>query len=163
MHVHTNDVIISQSNSIANNKTPSHNLIRPSLDAFCPFGHQQGLFRNHQKPKPHISNIMKNVVSYLFITNSFAHITHSAHAITLSCCDDGSGFGFGDDRTDPADESKRTQRIQEWSNAKNPMENQWQPAKMLVSTLKHFEIATKDMSADNACTAQIIALRKLLF
>ena len=38
MHVHTNDVVISQSNSNANIKSPSHNLTRPSLDAFRPFG-----------------------------------------------------------------------------------------------------------------------------
>ena len=38
MHVHTNDVVISQSNSIANNKRPFHDLMRPSMDAFRPFG-----------------------------------------------------------------------------------------------------------------------------
>lgn len=42
------------------------------------------------------------------------------------------------------------------TNAKNPTENQWQLAEMLVCILKHFETATKDMSADNACTSQII-------
>ena len=38
MHVHTNDVVISQSNSIANSKRPFHDLTRPSMDAFCSFG-----------------------------------------------------------------------------------------------------------------------------
>ena len=39
MLVHTNDMVISQSNCIANNKKPpSHNLTRPSQDAFRPFG-----------------------------------------------------------------------------------------------------------------------------
>ena len=38
MHAHANDVVISQSNSITNNKTASHNFTRLSLDAFCPFG-----------------------------------------------------------------------------------------------------------------------------
>ena len=33
MHVHTNDMVISQSNSIANYKNSSHGLRRPSLEA----------------------------------------------------------------------------------------------------------------------------------
>ena len=45
MHAHTNDVVISQSNSIANNKShPTHNFARPSLDAFRPFSNMEFCF-----------------------------------------------------------------------------------------------------------------------
>ena len=79
MHVHTSEVVISQCNSIANNeKPPPHNLTRESLDAFRPFWtHQQGLSRHDQKPKSHICNNMKNLVSiyYKFLRT---HHTRSA-------------------------------------------------------------------------------------
>lgn len=39
---------------------------------------------------------------------------------------------------------------------KSPTENQWQLAETLVCVLKQFEVATKDMSSDNACASQII-------
>ncbi|XP_065650271.1 zinc finger BED domain-containing protein 6-like [Hydra vulgaris] len=42
------------------------------------------------------------------------------------------------------------------TNAKNPTENQWQLAEMLVCILKHFESATKEMSKETACTSEII-------
>ncbi|XP_047127585.2 zinc finger BED domain-containing protein 4-like [Hydra vulgaris] len=42
------------------------------------------------------------------------------------------------------------------ANAKNPTENQWQLAEMLVCILKHFESTTKDMSKETACISEII-------
>ncbi|XP_065642262.1 uncharacterized protein LOC136073902 [Hydra vulgaris] len=42
------------------------------------------------------------------------------------------------------------------TNAKNPTENQWQLAEMLVCILKHFESTTKDMSKKTACISEII-------
>ena len=42
------------------------------------------------------------------------------------------------------------------TNAKNPTENQWQLAEMLVCILKHFKSATKEMSKETACTSEII-------
>jgi hypothetical protein len=47
-------------------------------------------------------------------------------------------------------------RTQATTSTRNPTENQWQLAEMLVCILKHFETATKEMSADNACTSQVI-------
>ncbi|XP_065680644.1 zinc finger BED domain-containing protein 4-like [Hydra vulgaris] len=42
------------------------------------------------------------------------------------------------------------------TNAKNPTENQWQLAEMLVFILKHFESTAKDMSKKTACISEII-------
>nr|XP_047145523.1 zinc finger BED domain-containing protein 4-like [Hydra vulgaris] len=42
------------------------------------------------------------------------------------------------------------------TNAKNPTENQWQLAEMLVCIPKHFESTTKDMSKETACISEII-------
>ena len=42
------------------------------------------------------------------------------------------------------------------TNVKNPTENQWQLAEMLVCILKQFETTTREMSADDACTSQVI-------
>ena len=59
---------------------------------------------------------------YHSITNSFAHITRrdrrmtgQALLINFTILLQIWGFGFGDDRTGPADESKRTKRVQGWS------------------------------------------------
>ena len=58
-------------------KAPSHNLMRPSLDAFRPFALiSRAPSLHHQKPKPHICNNMKNVVSFYY---QFLH-THHVHS-----------------------------------------------------------------------------------
>ena len=41
-------------------------------------------------------------------------------------------------------------------NLKNPTENQWKLAEMLVCILKQFDVATKDMSLDKACISQVL-------
>ena len=67
MHVHTNDAVISQSNSIANNKSLPpmiYETIPGCVQSFWTY--QQGLFCHHQKPKPHICNNMKIVVSFYY-------------------------------------------------------------------------------------------------
>ena len=77
MHAHTNDVVISQSNSIANIKKtlPQFNETIPGrVSSFC-FNHQQGLSRHHLKPKSHICYNMKNVVLFY---HQFLR-THHAH------------------------------------------------------------------------------------
>ena len=67
MHVHANDAVISQSNSIAYNKS-----LPPIFEETMPrrissfWTHHQGLSRHHQKPKPHICNNMKNVASFYY-------------------------------------------------------------------------------------------------
>ena len=109
MHVHTSEVVISQCNSIANNEKPPP----PQFDETIPgrvssfWTHQQGLSRHDQKPKSHICNNMKNLVSiyYKFLRT---HHTRSA------CYHFGTGI-FDHDGTGPADESKRTKRVQGWS------------------------------------------------
>ena len=78
MHVHTSEVVISQCNSIANNEKPP-----PQFDETIPgrvssfWTHQQGPSRHDQKPKSHICNNMKNLVSiyYKFLRT---HHTRSA-------------------------------------------------------------------------------------
>ena len=79
MHVHTSEVVISECNSIANNEKPPP----PQFDETIPgrvssfWTHQQGLSRHDQKPKSHICNNMKNLVSiyYKFLRT---HHTRSA-------------------------------------------------------------------------------------
>ena len=79
MHVHTSEVVISQCNRIANNEKPTP----PQFDETIPgrvssfWTHQQGLSRHDQKPKSHICNNMKNLVSiyYKFLRT---HHTRSA-------------------------------------------------------------------------------------
>ena len=80
MHVHTSEVVISQCNSIANNEKPPPPLqfdetIPGRVSSF--WTHQQGLSRHDQKPKSHICNNMKNLVSiyYKFLRT---HHTRSA-------------------------------------------------------------------------------------
>ena len=127
MHVHTSEVVISQCNSIANNEKPPP----PQFDETIPgrvssfWTHQQGLSRHDQKPKSHICNNMKNLVSiyYKFLRT---HHTRSAcyHFGTGICnrlilnfsyyCKYGI-LVFDHDGTGPADESKRTKRVQGWS------------------------------------------------
>ena len=80
MHVHTSEVVISQCNSIANNEKPPP---PPQFDETIPgrvssfWTHQQGLSRHDQKPKSHICNNKKNLVSiyYKFLRT---HHTRSA-------------------------------------------------------------------------------------
>ena len=60
VHLYTNDVVISQSNSIANNKIPLPyfgETIPGRVSSF--WTHQQGLSCHHQKSKPHICNNIK--------------------------------------------------------------------------------------------------------
>ena len=67
MHVHANDAVISESNSIANNKPPSHNLTRPSLDVFCPFGLiSRACPVITKSPKLYSCNNMKYVASFYY-------------------------------------------------------------------------------------------------
>ena len=167
MHVHTNDVVISHSNSIANNKSPL-----PQFDKTIPgcvssfWTHQQGMSRNYQKPKSHICNNIKNEVSFyckflrthhargacyhfgtripsvskmwcttrrvysnqdLFKTLTFMNIArdHLNRDMCEGICNRKipnfsyyCKYGilvFCNDGTGPANESKRTKRIQGWS------------------------------------------------
>ena len=41
-------------------------------------------------------------------------------------------------------------------NVRNPTENQWQFAEMLVCIFMRFEKATKDMCSEDACSSQMI-------
>ena len=75
MHVHTNDLVISQSNSIANNKK--------TLSQFNETM-QQGLSLHHQETKPHICNNMKNVGSFYF---KFLRTHHAVQYLLNTCVD----------------------------------------------------------------------------
>ena len=114
MHADTNDVVVSQRNSIANNKS-----LFPLFDETIPgrvssfWTHQQGLSRHQQKTKPHVCNNMKNVVSFC---NKFLS-THHAHG---ACCQFSTGLTpvskiIVFDLTGPAEEFKKTKGIQGWS------------------------------------------------
>ena len=105
MHVHTSEVVISQCNSIANNEKPP-----PQFDETIPgrvssfWTHQQGLSRHDQKPKSHICNnfdLCEGICNRLILNFSF----YCKYGILV----------FDHDGTGPADESKRTKRVQGWS------------------------------------------------
>ena len=67
MHAHTNDVVISQSNSIANNESPLSQFDETIPGCVWSFWtHQQGLSRHHQKTKPRIHNNAKSAVSFFY-------------------------------------------------------------------------------------------------
>ena len=65
MHVHMNDVVISQGNSIANNKSPL-----PSFDETIPgrvlsfWTHQQGLSRHYQN---HARDVCKGICNKMIL------------------------------------------------------------------------------------------------
>ena len=85
MHVHTSEVGISQCNSIANNEKPP-----PQFDETIP-----GRDRNI------IANIF--FILYYFFFSYFSY--YCKYGILV----------FDHDGTGPADESKRTKRVQGWS------------------------------------------------
>ena len=79
MHIHTKKVVISQSNSIANNKKKSPPIIYETIPGHVSsfWTHQHGLSRHHQKPRPNICNNMKNLISFY---DKFLHTHHTRSA-----------------------------------------------------------------------------------
>ena len=119
MLVHTNVMVISQSNCIANNKKPpSHNLTRPSQDAFRPFGlisracpvitkNQNPIFAIIRMGSPYQSDSMRHACDVCEeICNGMIHFSYYCKYGVLV---------FGDDGTGPADEPKRTKCVLGWS------------------------------------------------
>ena len=92
MHVHTNDEVISQSNSIASNKIKG--LFARSFSLrFLLVQLNKG---QHWLPSSSVANGIGHEPLLIILLQIWV-------------------LAFGNDRTGPADESKRTKRVQGWS------------------------------------------------